>query len=223
MGRCQAARWGWFIIAAGNGDAGTEPRKRRYCRRNVRDRQEEERALIVRAKIGDDAAFSELVVRYQQDAFRAALLVLRDAAEAEDVAQEAFLRAYRSMNRFREERPFRPWIVKIAVNQAITAAKQTQRRRERQAETPAPPPGYGIDEMLIDRERASELMAALHQIREKERVVLYLRFFMDFSEKELAEYLGCRPGTVKSRVHRALAKLRDVVEADFPRLVEELG
>lgn len=189
----------------------------------MRDRQEEERALIIGAKNGDDAAFGELVVRYQQDVFRTALLVLRDADAAKDAAQEAFIRAYRSMSRFKEERPFRPWIVKIAVNQAISLANQARRRRERAVDTPPPTSAYGIDEMLIDRERASELLAALHRLREKERLVIYLRFFMEFSERDLADYMGCRPGTVKSRLSRALVKLRAVLQADFPRLLEEFS
>lgn len=187
----------------------------------MRDREDEEYALITRAKTGDDDAFNELVVRYQEDVFRIALLVLHDVDEAKDVAQEAFIRAHGSMNRFQIERPFRPWIAKIAVNQARTAAKRASRRREQQSVDPAPATGYTIDSLLIDRERARELLAALQHVREKERVVIYLRYFRDFSERELAEYMGCKPGTVKSRLHRALAKLRAVIESDFPRLMEE--
>lgn len=188
---------------------------------NVRDRHEEERALVARAKDGDDNAFQELVVRYETDVFRVAYLILRDAAEAEDAAQEAFLRAHRSIRRFDEERPFRPWVLKIASNQALSMLRRFRRRTEPLTGPVAATPSYSIDDTLIDRERVSLLLAALNRMREQERVVVYLRYFMDFSERELAEYMECAQGTVKSRLHRALRRLREIVERDFPQLMEE--
>lgn len=184
---------------------------------------EEEQTLIARARSGDARAFQGLVEIYEQQVFRAAFLVLHDADEARDVAQETFMRGYKAMSRFKDEQPFRPWILKIAVNQALTTLRQIQRRRERRVKTSVAEVDYTIDEALIDRERAASLIAALNQMKENERIVIYLKYFMDLSEKELSHYLGCAQGTVKSRLHRALAKLRKVVVDDYPQLLEELS
>ena len=180
--------------------------------------------LIAGAKRGDTGAFAQLVERYQEPAFRAAYLVLHDASDAEDATQEAMLKAYRALTRFRAGSAFRPWLLKIVMNQALTMVK-SRRRRTAVAERAMAAAGrsaYTIDDTLIDRERAQLLASALESLREQERVVVYLRYFLSFSEKELAEYLGCAPGTVKSRLHRALARLRQVLARQYPRLAEEI-
>ena len=82
---------------------------------------------------------------------------------------------------------------------------------------------YAIDETLMDRERARLVSQALASLKENERVIVYLRYFLALPERELAEYLGCAPGTVKSRLHRALAKLREVVARDYPQLMSEFA
>jgi RNA polymerase sigma-70 factor (ECF subfamily) len=84
-----------------------------------------------------------------------------------------------------------------------------------------PPPPLTIDETVIDRERARLVWAALDALREQERVVVYLRYFLNLPERELAEYLGCAPGTVKSRLHRSLRKLRGIVIQQYPQLMAE--
>ena len=178
--------------------------------------------LIARAREGDAGSFGELVRRYQEAAFRAAFLVLHDAAEAEDAAQEAFVRAYRALHRFRAGSAFRPWLLRIVMNQALTMAKGRTRRAaaaERLGRQQAF--SYSIDETVIDRERARQMAAALQALREQERAIIYLRYFLSLSERELAEYLGCPPGTVKSRLHRALEKLRRIVEKQYPQMAAE--
>jgi RNA polymerase sigma-70 factor (ECF subfamily) len=131
------------------------------------------------------------------------------------------MRGYKAMNKFKDEQPFKPWILRIAVNQALTTMRKIQRRRELPTQTSGADFDLAIDESLIDRERAALLIAALNQMKERERIVIYLKYFMDFNEKELAHYLGCAQGTVKSRLHRALAKLREVVVDAYPQLLEE--
>lgn len=126
------------------------------------------------------------------------------------------------MNRFNEERPLRPWLLKIASNQALSMLRKLKRRTEPLTEASIAS-SYRIDDRLIDRERASQLLAALNRLRERERIVVYLRYFLDFSERELAEFMGCAQGTVKSRLHRALGKLREIVARDFPQLMEDVG
>ena len=159
---------------------------------------------------------------YQESAFRAAFLVLRDAAEAEDAAQEAMVKAYNALHRFRTG-ALRPWLLKIVMNEALNRHK-SRRRRAAMAErwaASAPASTWTLDEAVISRERARLLQAALEALREQERTIIYLRYFLMLPEKELAEYLGCAPGTVKSRLHRALGKLREVVIRRYPGLLAE--
>jgi len=165
------------------------------------------------------------VRRYQEAAFRSAFLVLRDADEAEDAAQEGFVKAYKALKRFRRGHEFRPWLLRIVVNQALTMLRSRRRgvaAAERLAVHEHPLP-HTIDDTVIDRERARLVWAALDSLREQERVVVYLRYFLNLPERELAEYLGCAQGTVKSRLHRALKKLRDVVASRYPQLTAENG
>lgn len=161
--------------------------------------------------------------RYQDVAFRTACLILRDPAEAEDAAQEAIVKAYRAIGRFRAGSAFRPWLLKIVSNQALTSMR-SRRQRAAAAERAAAAQSVvcpDIDERVIDNERAQLIWRALHSLNERERVVVYLRYFLALPERELAEYLGCAPGTVKSRLHRALARLRRTIASDYPQLMRE--
>jgi RNA polymerase sigma-70 factor (ECF subfamily) len=161
------------------------------------------------------------VSRYQEAAFRAAYLVLRDAPEAEDAAQDAFVKAYRALHRFRTG-SMRPWLLKIVMNESLNRLKSGKRRAaatERMAR--AEPASWSLDETVIGRERATLLREALDTLRDQERTVIYLRYFLMLSEQELAEYLGCAPGTVKSRLHRAISKLKEVVVEGYPGLITE--
>lgn len=188
-----------------------------------RDALDDER-LIRDAKGGDTGAFEELVRRYQEAAFRAAYLVLRDADEAEDAAQEAMVKAYRAIGRFRLEAglTFRPWLLKIVMNESLNRVKSRKRQAAVAERAARGQPGeWSIDETVVDRERARLLRGALGELKEQERTVIYLRYFLSLSEQELGEYLGCAQGTVKSRLHRALAKLREVVREGFPGLLAE--
>ncbi|TMG05709.1 MAG: sigma-70 family RNA polymerase sigma factor [Chloroflexi bacterium] len=183
----------------------------------------QDETLIAAAQQGDAAAFEELVRRHQEGAFRAAFLVLRDADEAEDAAQEGLVKAYKAIRSFRPGHEFRPWLLRIVINQALTMHRSRRRgvaAAERLAVRERPLP-HSIDETVIDRERARLVWAALESLREQERVVVYLRYFLNLPERELAEYLGCAQGTVKSRLHRALGKLREVVVQRYPQLLGE--
>lgn len=133
---------------------------------------DEEQSLIARASKGDKQAYQALVERYQQQVYRAAYLILRDPDEAQEAAQEAFIRGYKAMRKFKKDQPFRPWIHKIAVNQSLTAARKRSRRQEVPAEALAIPADFSIDETVIDKQRAEMLIAALADMREKDRVVI---------------------------------------------------
>ena len=163
--------------------------------------------------------------RYQEAAFRAAFLVLRDADEAQDATQEAFVKAYNALNRFKRGHEFRPWLLRIVINQSLSMLR-SRRRGSAAAErltASEQPLAHTIDETVIDRERARLVWAALDSLRDQERVVVYLRYFLNLPERELAEYLGCAPGTVKSRLHRSLRKLRGIVIQQYPQLMAEIN
>ena len=157
--------------------------------------------------------------RYQEPAFRAAYLVLRDAPEAEDAAQDAFVKAFGALHRLRAG-SMRPWLLKIVMNESLNRLKSRRRRAataERAAATSGPTV-WSLDDTVISREQAEQLRRAVDALKEQERTLIYLRFFLTLSEQELAQYFKCAPGTVKSRLSRALAKLREVVVRDYPGL-----
>ncbi|MBA4180867.1 MAG: RNA polymerase [Anaerolinea sp.] len=180
----------------------------------------DERELVHSARGGDGQAFDELVRRHQQVAFRAAYLVLRDAQAAEDVAQDAFVRAYRGLGGFREGEPFRPWLLRIVSNLALNEVRSAGRRRgllERFGFA-APSTEPAADRALVGGETRAEVWDAVNALPPDDRTVLYLRFFLELPEKEIAAVIGKAPGTVKSRLNRASGRLRAVIDARYPGL-----
>jgi RNA polymerase sigma-70 factor (ECF subfamily) len=149
-----------------------------------------------------------------------AYLHLSDAAEAEDVAQECFVRAYRNLRRFDAERPLRPWLLRIASNLASNKRRSAgrywaalQRAAREQPLVQAGPEKAG--------DEANELWTAVKRLPAKMQSVLYLRYFLDLSVEETAAAMEQPAGTVKSQTHRALASLQEVIRKDFPSLREE--
>jgi len=172
-------------------------------------------ALVARARGGDDAAFGELVQRHQQVAFRVAYALCRDAADAEEAAQDGFVKAYAALPRFRAGAPLRPWLLTIVANEARNRARAAGRRRrltERAAVQPAPADPSGPDSLAVGGERDATLRAAISRLGDRDREILWLRFFAGLGEEEAAATLACRRGTVKSRTSRALARLREELE-----------
>jgi RNA polymerase sigma factor (sigma-70 family) len=171
--------------------------------------------LIERAKAGDVAAYEELVRRYEQQAFRAACLICGDADEARDAAQEGFVRAWRALPRFRSGAEPRPWLMRIVVNAARNRRRGSGRRtnlalriaQDRPSDGAAPSPEAAV----LAAERRADLLAAIGQLRDDDRLVLGLRWFADLDELEMAEALGVPRGTVKSRLSRAMARLREAM------------
>lgn len=168
------------------------------------------------------AAFGALVERYQQVAFRAAWLITRDAQDAEDVAQEAFVRAYRQLHTFRQGEPFRPWLLRIVQNQALNAVRSRGRRTglvgRFAAIAPRTAPAPHAEVAAADE--SSQVLAAIDRLPPDDRVVLQLRYFLDLPEREIATAIGRPTGTVKSRLHRASQRLREVIEREYPHLKE---
>ena len=168
--------------------------------------------LVAQAKLGDTRAYGTLVKEHQAIAFRTAYLITGSAADAEDAVQEAFVKAYRALRRFRSGAPFRPWLLTIVANEARNR-RRSAGRRERLALRVAEDPLSGgavpsPEAALLDAEQREELLAAVNDLREDDRLVIACRYFMGLSEEETAEALGWRRGTVKSRTSRALERLR---------------
>jgi RNA polymerase sigma-70 factor (ECF subfamily) len=174
--------------------------------------------LIAQARQGDNAAWEVLVRQHQEAAFRLAYLLLGDGAEAEEATQDAFVRAYLALDRFDEERPFRPWLLSIVANLA------RNRRRSLGRSWAMAQRWWQVNEVSSSPERRDDadlLWQAVRQLRPAAQEIIYLRYFLALSEAETADVLHIRPGTVKSRLHRALQQLRTVIETDFIELAEE--
>jgi len=184
---------------------------------------EPEADLISRARRGDEAAWTTLVEAHQEALFRLAYLLLGDADAAADVAQEAFVRAFHALDRFDAARPLRPWLLRITANVARNQRRSLGRywAAVRRWMAAAPPPVTTLGERTAQEWEAHTLWQAVRRLRPAEQEVVYLRYFLDLSEAEMAGALAVPPGTVKSRLHRAIGRLRTVVDQEFPALREE--
>jgi RNA polymerase sigma-70 factor (ECF subfamily) len=176
--------------------------------------------LIARARRGDEAAWAALVGQHQQAAFRLAYLIMGSADDAEDVTQDAFIRAFESLDQFDASRPFRPWLLGITRNLAYNRHRSARRylnavRRLLQA---APEPVVAPAGERSQPYEAEMLWQAVKRLQEIDQEVIYLRYFLELSVAETADTLQVAPGTVKSRLHRALNRLRDLVDEEFSTL-----
>jgi RNA polymerase sigma-70 factor (ECF subfamily) len=184
----------------------------------VEGRPPSESELVDRARRGDVTAYEEIVRMHQGIAFRVAYLVAGDVSDAEEAAQDAFVKAYRALGRFRPGAPFRPWLLEIVSNEARNRRRSAARHARialRTASVAAAEdrPGDAApspEAALLGAEARRELLAAIGRLREEERLVLSCRYFLDLSEAETAAALGIRRGTVKSRHARALDRLRSM-------------
>src|SRR6266540_5154774 len=150
---------------------------------SVEGRPTEDAELVERAKTGDQDAYAELVTRYQAIAARTAYVITGTSADAEEAAQEAFVKAYYALGRFREGAPFRPWLLRIVANEAINRRKATGRRptvglsvvEDRASSDTALSP----EASALARERREVVLAALRRMREDDRLVIAYRYFFD--------------------------------------------
>jgi RNA polymerase sigma-70 factor (ECF subfamily) len=165
-----------------------------------------ERGLVRAAQGGSAAAMEELFRRHWPRAHRAAWLVVHDAAAAEDVAQEAFLAAVRSLHRFDRRRPFGPWLHRIVVNRAIDYARAREARREVPAEAVAEAAGGSWSSSEAP---SHEVVAALAALAPEQRAVIVLRHLLGYTPGEIARVLELPRGTVNSRLRRGLDALAE--------------
>ena len=150
---------------------------------------------------------------HQDIAYRVACLAAGSSVDAEEAAQDGFVKAWRALPRFRAGAPFRPWLLAIVANEARNRRRAAGRRAGlalRAAEQAArAAAGPSPEALALSTERREALIEALGELDERDRSVLVCRYLLELSEEETAAALGCRRGTVKSRTSRALERLRE--------------
>lgn len=168
-------------------------------------------ALVARARRGERGAFDELVKRHQRGLWRLVRRYVKNDADAADVAQQAFVRAFRALDRFRGEASVRSWLYRIGINVALNHV------RDRGREQPSDTAG---DELTVDAvapgamltaERAKALREAVAELPPKQRMVLELRVYDDLSFREVAALADCTENAAKVSFHYAVKRLREVL------------
>ena len=177
------------------------------------DRPLDDAELVEQARRGDLRAWETVVRRYQGIAFRTAYLLCGSAADAEEAAQDGFVKAYRALGRFRRGSPLRPWLLRIVANEARNRRRAAGRREALAVRAAAQDrPGDAVpspEAALFSAEQRSGLLEAVNRLSDEHRDAIACRYFLELSEEETAAALGVRRGTVKSRLARALARLRE--------------
>ena len=174
-----------------------------------------ERGWIKAAQSGSEQALEQLYRRHWPWAHRAAYLVVHDASAAEDIAQEAFLAAIRSLDRFDRRRPFGPWLNRIVVNRAIDWARARSLQKEAAVEldTDAAAVSDTSAPEVSSSVYSDDMVAALKELSPEHRAVVVLRYLLDYTPGEIAKALGLPRGTVNSRLRRGLDRLSSDMEA----------
>jgi RNA polymerase sigma factor (sigma-70 family) len=177
----------------------------------------EDRELVAAASGGDAAAFDELVRRYADLAMRVATVIVGNRIDADDVVQEATIRASRHLDQVRDGAAFRSWFLHVTSNVARDRLRGAKRHEALQLRlehettiraVPSPETSY------IEQESRRTLLEAVNTLSARDQAVIACRYFLELSEAETADALGCRPGTVKSRTSRALRRLESKLDRD---------
>ena len=193
-----------------------------YQEQSAEENETEDSEAVERARSGDRDAYAFLVARYSALAHRTAYL-LGAGDEADDVTQEAFVKAYRALHTFHAGSAFRPWLLRIVANEARNLHRSWRRRTSLElrlavspdeADTTASP-----EQSAVAADTGAILLAAVNAMPDRDRLVLTCRYFLDLSETETAQVLAWPRGSVKSRLSRALVKLRRAL----PQLAEEVA
>jgi RNA polymerase sigma-70 factor (ECF subfamily) len=176
--------------------------------------------LVHRARQGNETAWEDLVRLYQDHVFRLAYLFLGDSDEAKDVAQETFIRAFLAFDRYDSTRPLRPWLLSICANLARNRLRSMGRFLNAIQKLIRNEPAISQKENHHQDRRwqSQTLWSAVQHLGANDQQIVYLRYFLELSVEETAQAIGVATGTVKSRMHRALERLRNVIEQDYPDL-----
>ncbi|HEY7876092.1 MAG TPA: sigma-70 family RNA polymerase sigma factor [Actinomycetota bacterium] len=174
-----------------------------------------------RAQRGEVDAYEQLVRTYQGIATRTAYVITGQEADAEDAAQAGFVKAYYALDRFQLDKPFRPWLLKIVANEARNRRRAAGRRAGLQLRLAEDRPGDAApspEGTVLASEPRRALLDAMNALKEDDRLVIAYRYFLDLSEAEMAATLGVARGTVKSRLSRALGRLKQVLAEQSPEV-----
>lgn len=181
--------------------------------RSIPSESNDDSGLVRAAQAGDQAAFAEIVRQHQRSIYRIAYGLTRNAADADDLAQETFVRAYQALGRFRVGEPLHPWLARIAVNLAYSLHRHRRRRPETSLE-PLVEAGkqWGVDDDPADHaahaERQAHLREAFEELTPEHQAILVLRVVEGLAYDEIAQTLNVPAGTVMSRLSRARAELK---------------
>ena len=185
----------------------------------MREALDDDRDLVRRLQAGDARAFEDLVRRYQHRVFGVALRMLGRRADAEDVAQDVFLRVHRAIGGFRGEARLSTWLYGITSRLCLNRLASAERKRMRyddDAVMDAPSDASDAPAAMERREIDAALRRAIDELPDERRVVVVLRDIEGLSYDEIAEALELEPGTVRSRLHRARLDLKAKMERFFP-------
>jgi RNA polymerase sigma-70 factor, ECF subfamily len=177
-----------------------------------------EQGLVRRVQAGDAAAFEELLAAHRASAFRVATVVLGGAFGADDVVQDASVRAWRSVSTVDAGRGFRSWYLRVVANTARNDRRSRARRTALALRVAAQPTRDVADpqEHAVTAADRRRVIDAMNGLGSDDRLIIALRHFEQLSENEMAEVLGCANGTVKSRLSRAMSRLRAQLIYDDP-------
>jgi RNA polymerase sigma-70 factor (ECF subfamily) len=170
---------------------------------------------VHRLKIGDIGGLEILVTRYQVKAMRSAFLILRDEQAAEDIVQETFLRVFNRIRRFDESRPFGPYLLRSVVNAALDAAQSFSKEEtvddELESLEGLLQHAGSLDAQIEFNSLKEEIRSALEKLSPRQRAVIVMRYYLEMSEKEMADNLRAAPGTVKWLLNAARKRLRGLL------------
>ena len=179
----------------------------------------DENLWLARARAGDAQAFTRLVEAYQTPIYNLCYRMLGEAGEAEDAAQEAFLRAYTRLSRYDPQRSFKTWLFSIASHHCID---RLRKRRFAWLSLDEPPPAHPAlrdrepepETAVVQREREAQISQLLARLPPDDRAVVVMRYWYEMSYEEISEATGATVSSVKSRLHRARRALGDLLAPD---------
>ncbi len=190
----------------------------------------EEMTWILQARQGNDEAFTRLLEQYQTPVYNLCYRMLGEPEQAEDAAQESFLRAYQNMTRYDPQRPFATWLLSISAHHCIDRLRRRRftlfsldAEREDDDRPIELPDVHALDpeREAVRRDEQPEVQSALHGLEATDRAAIILRYWYDFSEVEIAESLHLTVSAVKSRLHRARKAVARLLLANSPETIVE--
>jgi RNA polymerase sigma-70 factor, ECF subfamily len=173
----------------------------------------DDREAVEAVQRGDRAAFDGLVERYQRDIYRLCYRYVNDPQDANDMAQEVFLKAYKAVGRFRGDSSFSTWLYRIAVNTCLNF-RSSRRPQGEELSDALPDRQAGALARMEEDERAERVRAAVSRLPEKQRATLILKIYHELTHEEVAGIVGASVGTVKANLFHALGNLKKMLQAE---------